>query len=116
MPAWLLPAIKAVLPHLGTIISVAKPVFTRKSAEAPADETTLQRQIVELQNAASTNDANIRALAEQMKTSIEALEKIATVADARHRRLLGYCISALLLSAAAFGIALILFFTAHVPA
>lgn len=116
MPVWLLPAIKAVLPHLGTIISVAKPVFTRKGAESAADETTLQQQITELQAAASANDANIRALAGQMATSVEALEKIATVADARHRRLLAFCMGAVLLSVLSLGVALIVFFTVHVPA
>jgi len=32
MAAWLLPALKAVLPHVGTLINVAAPVFTHKSA------------------------------------------------------------------------------------
>ena len=34
MPSWLIPALKAVLPHVGTIVDAARPVFTRKKPEA----------------------------------------------------------------------------------
>ncbi len=117
MPAWLIPALKAVLPHVGTIISAAKPVFTRKGAEEAASQAAvLQQQITELQAAAAGNDTHIRALAEQLQTMVEALEKLAVIADARHRRLHLYCICALLVSFAALGVSMMLFLSAHGPA
>ncbi len=48
MPAWLIPALKAALPHIATIISAAAPVFTRK-ADAANQALLLQQQITELQ-------------------------------------------------------------------
>src|SRR6267154_189795 len=57
MPAWLIPALKAALPHIAAIISAAAPVFTRKNADAVANQTLLlQQQITELQSAAPQND------------------------------------------------------------
>jgi hypothetical protein len=38
MAGWLIPALKAVLLHVGTIISAAKPVFTKKSDETGANQ------------------------------------------------------------------------------
>ena len=30
MAAWLIPALKAIIPHVGTVIAAAAPVFTKK--------------------------------------------------------------------------------------
>ena len=106
MPAWLIPALKAVLPHVGTIVSAATPVFTKKSGNAPPDQSTLQQQITELQTAASGNDAHIKELAAQIQSTVETLEKGAALAEARHRWMLLLCIAALILSAAALSAAL----------
>lgn len=106
MPAWLIPALKAVLPHVGTIVSAAAPVFTRKNANAVANQATLQQQITELQTAASENDAHIKELAAQIQNTVEVLEKAAALAENRHRRLLALCIAGALLSAAALCVAL----------
>lgn len=87
MAGWLVPALKAVLPHVGTIISAAAPVFTRRAADAAAVEPALlQRQITELQAAASQNADNIRELAGQLSTTVNALEQSAALAEARLRR------------------------------
>ena len=93
MPSWLLPALKAVLPHIGTIVDAAKPVFTRKK---PADTTTttaaaagsdvVQQQIAELQAAASQNADNIKELAEQLQSTVAALQTSAALAESRLRR------------------------------
>src|SRR5262245_33449878 len=91
--AWLIPALKAVLPHVGTIVSAAAPVFTKKGAD-------VQQQITELQAAASQNAANIKDLAEQLRTTVAALEQAALTAEANLRR-------ALLLSRIATGIAVV---------
>jgi len=87
MAGWLVPALKAVLPHVGTIITAAAPVFTRRSADPDAAPTTLvQQQIAELQAAAAQNDAHVRELAEQLQTALSALERSAALAERRLSR------------------------------
>ena len=87
MAPWLIPALKAVLPHIGTIITAAKPVFTRKTDSAGSDATPLpQQQIEELQAAAAQNATHVRELAGQLKDMVDALEQAAAQADARLRR------------------------------
>ncbi|HEY5636101.1 MAG TPA: hypothetical protein VIS77_04315 [Burkholderiales bacterium] len=87
MAPWLIPALKAVLPHIGTIITAAKPVFTRKTDAAGSDATPLpQQQIEELQAAAAQNATHVRELAGQLKDMVDALEQAAAQADARLRR------------------------------
>ena len=83
MPGWLLPALKAVLPHVGTIVDAAKPVFTRKKPETGGD---VQQQIAELQAAASRNTELVKELAEQLQTTVAALEQSASIAESRLRR------------------------------
>jgi len=102
MPAWLIPALKAALPHIGTIISAAAPVFTRKNADAVA--------ITELQSVASQNAAHIKELAEQLQSTVAALEQAASIAEAKLRRALFLCVAAVVLSAVSLGIALVLIF------
>jgi len=109
MPTWLLPALKAALPHVGTIVSAAAPEFTRKSAGVIANQTMLlQQQITELQAAASTNDAHIKELAEQVRNMVVALEKGASLAQ-RHQRILLLCIAAMVLSVTSLCAALYIF-------
>lgn len=91
MPSWLLPALKAVLPHIGTIVDAAKPVFTRKkpadtTAANPASPDVVQQQIAELQAAASQNADNIKELAEQLQSTVAALQTSAALAESRLRR------------------------------
>src|SRR5260370_29395049 len=109
MPAWLLPALKAVLPHIGTIISAAAPGFTRKNADAAGNQTLLlQQQITELQSAASQSAAHIKELAEQLQRTVAALEQAASIAEAKLRRALLLCVASAVLSAIAISIALVL--------
>jgi len=111
MPAWLIPALKAVLPHIGTIISAAAPVFTRKNADAVANQTLLlQQQITELQSAASQNSAHIKELAEQLQSTVAALEQAASIAEAKLRRALLLCVASMAVSAISIGIVLIFIF------
>jgi len=111
MAAWLIPALKAVLPHVGTIISAAAPVFTKKGVDAVANQTLLlQQQVTELQAAASQNAAHIKELAAQLQSTVAALEQAASIAEARLRRALLSCAAATVLSAAALAIALVLAF------
>jgi len=98
MPAWLIPALKAVLPHVGSVISAAAPAFTKKSADAAANQMLLQQQITELQAAASANDAHIKELAAHIQTTVETLEKGASVAQRRHQWILVLSLAAMVLS------------------
>lgn len=101
MAAWLAPALKAVLPHIGTIVSAVEPIFTRKRAEAAANQMQLlQDQIAELQSAASHNAEHIKDLATQLQSTLLALEQAASVAETNIKR-------AFLLSVAAIVLAVI---------
>ena len=107
MAAWLIPALKTVLPHIATIISAAVPVFTRKSADA-ANQALLQQQISELQSAASQNAGHIKELAAQLQSTVAALEQAASIAEAKLRRAVLICVAATAVSAISLGIALVL--------
>jgi len=108
MAAWFIPALKAVLPHVGTIISAAAPVFTKKKADAPASQTLLlQQQVAELQTAALQNAAHIKELAAQLQSTVAALEQAASIAEAKLRRVFLFCLVAIALSAIALCVALL---------
>ncbi|MBX3652089.1 MAG: hypothetical protein KF771_12030 [Burkholderiales bacterium] len=107
MPAWLIPALKAVLPHVGTIVSVAAPAFTKMRSGAADNPATVQQQIAELQAAASQNATHIRELAAQLQATVTALEQAAAVAEARQRRLMLLCTGAVVLSALALAVVLL---------
>jgi len=110
MPAWLMPVLKSVLPYVGTIVSAAAPVFTKKNADAAANQTILlQQQITELQAAVSANDAHIKELAIQLQNTVEALEKGASLADRRHQWILVFCILAIIISVMSLGTVLYFF-------
>ncbi len=110
MAAWLIPALKAVLPHLGTIISAASPVFTRKKADAASNPGPAPLgQIEELQAAASQNAAHIKALAAQLQSTVTALERAALLTDRKFQRLQWLCVAAAGLSVLATGVALYAF-------
>ncbi len=104
MAGWLVPALKAVLPHVGTIITAATPVFTRRTGDpATAPTALMQQQIAELQAAAAQNDAHVRELAEQLQTTVSALEKSAALAERRLKR--ATMIASLAIAAAATAMA-----------
>jgi len=104
MATWLIPALKAVLPHIGTIISAATPVFTKKQADAAANQVLLlQQQITELQSAASQNAALIKELAAQLQSTVAALEQAASAAEARLRRATALSVVAALMALGSLG-------------
>ena len=91
---------KAIIPHVGTIIGAAAPVFTRKTAEKEPDPLVLiGEQIAELQSAAARNALDTKELAGQLQGVVTTLEKIAVETDARLGR-------AIVLSAAAIGVSI----------
>lgn len=87
MAPWIIPALKAVLPHVKTIYDTAAPVFTKKKAEAVPDPTALlQQQVSELQAAAAQNTAHVKELAAQLQSTVAALQEAAQLAEHRLRR------------------------------
>lgn len=113
MAAWLIPAVKAILPFVTPIVSSALPVFTtRKSDEAAAAQTgVLQQQITELQSAASRNALHVKELAEQLQKTVTALEQGAAIAESRFRQAAVLCGVAVALSLLATGISLFALFS-----
>jgi multidrug resistance efflux pump len=88
MASWIIPALKAVLPHVKTIYDTAAPVFTKKKVEAVPDPTQqlLQQQIGELQAASAQNTAHVKELAAQLQSTVAALQEAAQLAEHRMRR------------------------------
>ncbi len=89
MYSWLLPAVKAILPHVGTIIDAALPVFKKRKIDANAatQEALLQQQINELQEVASQNAVRIKDLAEQLQQMVMTLEQGVIANERRYRRI-----------------------------
>jgi hypothetical protein len=99
MATWLIPALKAILPHIGTIVSATAPAFTQKRADASPDQThLLQQQITELQTAASQNATHVKELAAQLQRTITAIEEAALAAKATQQRALMMSIAAVVVS------------------
>lgn len=65
MVAWL-PAVKAILPYVGQIVTTAIPAFTKKSDKSSPEEV-INKQIAELQEAATRNAESLKALASQLQ-------------------------------------------------
>jgi len=106
MAGWLQAALKAVIPHVGDILSAAKPAFTKRKPELAANQGDLvQEQIAELQSAVSQQAAYVKELAAQLENTVLALEKASQVAEARLRRVLVFTALAAAFSVAALGVA-----------
>ena len=100
MATWLIPALKAVLPHIGTIISATAPAFTKKGTAPTTDQIhLLQQQISELQAAASQNATHVKELAEQLQNTVAALEQAASAATSKQQCALKLNLTAIALSA-----------------
>jgi hypothetical protein len=72
MAAWL-PVIKATLPYVTQIVTAAIPAFTPKPGGENRDEV-VAKQIAELQTAVTHNAESLKALALQLKETIEGIE------------------------------------------
>ena len=107
MAPWILPVLKAVLPHVKTIYDTAAPVFTKKRPGGAPDQAVLQQQIAELQTAAGQNAANVKELAAQLQSTVAALEQAAALADIRLRRATIIAAVAAAVSVAALSLALV---------
>ena len=108
MAGWLQAALKAVLPHVGDIVSATKPAFTNRKGEPAANQADLvQQQISELQSAVSQQASHVKELAAQLESTVLALERAAQVAEARLRRVLVCTALAVAFSVAAVGVAFV---------
>jgi hypothetical protein len=110
MAGWLLPTLKAILPHVSDVVSAVRPVFTRRKTEAAAAVANpgdlVQQQIAELQAAAAQNADHIKELAAQLRSTVAALESATLTAEARLRRTVVLCAVAMAISVAALFVAL----------
>lgn len=106
MAGWVLPALKAILPHVGTIVEAARPVFRRPSAAGDARQP-VEEQIAELQAAITQNADHIKALAEQLQKTVTVLEQEAESSRARVARAYGASIVSMVLAVAALAVALL---------
>ena len=124
MAAWLIPALKTIGPHIGTILSVAMPVFSNKAVDKDAGQganqgsnlgteqaVLLQQQIRELQTAASLNAENIKELAAQLQKAVNAIDQAAEVAQSRLQRMVALSMVAAALAVVAVLVALGVVFT-----
>jgi len=108
MAGWLIPTLKAILPHVSDVVSAVRPVFTRKKSEVatvPSGDL-MQQQIAELQAAAAQNADHIKELAAQLQSTVAALESAALTAEARLRRAVVMCAVAMAFSVVALFVAL----------
>ena len=107
MASWLLPAVKLILPHVGTIVAAAKPHFTkRKEAEAADATSVMQQQIAELQGAATQNAALVQELARQLQLTVKAVEEAATAAQQRAKRLYTVSVVSIVIAVAALSVSI----------
>jgi hypothetical protein len=101
MAATWLVALKAVLPYLEPIATVAAPLFTKKKTDAvPNQMELLQQQISELQAASSANAERIKELAEQLKVIVVALEQAGSNAEKANARTRNLAVIALVVACA----------------
>lgn len=101
MTLWLT-TIKALLPHVGSIIAAASPHFTKTKGGDPA----LQSQIDELQRAAGQNAEHIKELAEQLRNAAAAVEQAGRASEAKLRAALLVAALAMLVAVIALALAL----------
>ena len=106
MASWLLPAVKLILPHVGTLVAAAKPAFTKRKAES-AEPAVVQQQIAELQNAASQNAAHVREVAEKLELTVTALEQAASAMQQRVKRLYTISVVAILVALSSLTISIV---------
>lgn len=100
--------VKAVLPHAGTIVNLATPVFTnmKNKDSAAAQPEFLEKQIEELQAAALQNASHLKDLAAQLQSTATALEQAMLASEERVKRAYRYCSVAIAISLVSCGLAL----------
>jgi len=98
--AVIVPILKAILPHITQIASIAIPAFTKKPSVALTDPI-IARQIEELQAAVTHNAESIHVLAEKLQQTIVGIDQGAVVLQvelARMKRLVWFAAGVALIS------------------
>jgi uncharacterized phage infection (PIP) family protein YhgE len=107
MASWLIPTLKAILPHVSDVVSAVRPAFTRKKVDtSSAGGDLLQQQIAELQTAAGQNADHIKELAAQLQSTVSAVEQAAALAEVRLRRAVVMCAIAMAIAVVSLFVAL----------
>jgi antirestriction protein ArdC len=98
---------RLVLNNLDTIIGVVRPAFTRKKADAAANQAeVVSQQIAELQTAVATNAEQIKDLAEQLKNVVTALEDAARAVAVERAKTRRFALAAAGIAVVALAVAL----------
>ncbi|WP_079417608.1 chemotaxis protein [Thiomonas intermedia] len=100
MPATWMTAIGAALPYIESVAKLALPVFKQRKSDKEAAESQ-QRQIEELQTAVTHNAEHVRALAQQLQTTMTALEQAGMQLAHAQRRVQRWALLALALGVGA---------------
>lgn len=106
MPASWMTAIGAALPYIESVAKIALPVFRQRKSDKEAADSQ-QRQIEELQTAVTHNAEHVRVLAQQLQTTVAALEQAGVQLAQTQRRLQRWMLAAFGLGAAALVLALV---------
>ncbi|MDY0331281.1 MAG: chemotaxis protein [Thiomonas sp.] len=106
MPATWMTAIGAALPYIESVAKIALPVFKQRKTDKEAAES-LHRQIEELQTAVTHNAEHVRALAQQLQTTVTALEQAGVQLAAAQQRLRLWMLAALALGAGALALGIL---------
>ena len=86
MPVTWMTAIGAALPYIESVAKIALPVFKQRKSDKEAADSQ-QKQIEELQTAVTHNAEHVRALAQQLQTTVTALEQAGLqLAEAQRRQ------------------------------
>jgi hypothetical protein len=101
MAAWL-PALKAILPYVSQVVSVALPVFT-KMADKNKSADVIPDQIQELQSAVIHNAESLKVLADQLQKTITSIEAGAVRMESELRAVRRLSVAAILMSLVAIG-------------
>lgn len=104
--AAIVPILKALLPHVAQIATVAIPAFTKKPGVDKVDPVVAQ-QIEELQSAATKNAESIHVLAEKLQLTIQGIEQGADKIQRDMAKLRTLLIFSWVLSGVAVGVAII---------
>lgn len=103
--AAIVPILKALLPHVTQIATVAIPAFTKKPDVEKIDPL-LAQQIEELQSAATKNAESIHVLAEKLQQTIKGIEQGAIKLQHDLAKLKTLLMISWILSGAAIGVAI----------
>ena len=96
MAAWL-PALKAILPYVAQVVTVAVPVFTKKADKGRTEEIVPQ-QIQELQGAVTRNAESLKLLADQLQQAIATIEAGAVRIEREMRTVRLLCLASIVIS------------------